>query len=249
MSQALVTNATWVRHKFNTCDSSATSIGVRRAEQECYGAEQWIHSDPVPKASQSTAGSSGGYAKSIGFMEDGRQADGGFPKQLDSLNGFQHLMCSLRSELVGTQLRGHLHVLFLGRTCWYFRPMLSHRSLNIAHDDKDGQEIKEWSVRCSATRYSVFRQWSWAKPTLSKKMVMISQMEELFCFLSCSDATAVQTPFPPADSVASLRRCGLGPLPGCSHMQGSHRKQLSMKGKGREGEEKATLPFYSRPNQ
>lgn len=31
-------------------------------------------------------------------------------------------------------------------------------------------------------------------------------------FLSCSDATAVQTPFPPADSVASLRRCGLGVL-------------------------------------
>ena len=37
----------------------------------CYGAEQWIHSDPVPKASQSTAGSSGGYAKSIGFMGNG----------------------------------------------------------------------------------------------------------------------------------------------------------------------------------
>lgn len=33
--------------------------------------EQWIHSDPVPKASQSTAGSSGGYAKSTGFMGDG----------------------------------------------------------------------------------------------------------------------------------------------------------------------------------
>ncbi|KAF3855860.1 hypothetical protein F7725_016583, partial [Dissostichus mawsoni] len=237
--------------------SSATSIGVRRAEQECYGAEQWIHSDPVPKASQSTAGSSGGYAKSIGFMEDGRQADGGFPQQLDSLNGFQHLMCSLRSELVGTQLRGHLHVLFLGRTCWYFRPMLSHvLLLNTAHDDKDGQEIKEWSVRCSATRYSVFRQWSWAKPTLSKKMVMISQMEELFCFLSCSDATAVQTPFPPADSVASLRRCGLGVLVAGRRREGRGReaerewgKQLSMKGKGREGEEKATLPFYSRPNQ
>ncbi|KAI4827232.1 hypothetical protein KUCAC02_030643 [Chaenocephalus aceratus] len=93
-------------------DSSATSIDVRREEQECYGAEQWIHSDPVPKASQSTAGSSGGYAKSIGFMEDGRQADGGFPQQLDSWNGFQYLMCSPRSELVGTQLRGHLHVLF-----------------------------------------------------------------------------------------------------------------------------------------
>lgn len=30
-----------------------------------------------------------------------------------------------------------------------------------------------------------------------------------FCFRSCSDATAAQTPFPPADSVASLRRCGL----------------------------------------
>lgn len=33
-----------------------------------------------------------------------------------------------------------------------------------------------------------------------------------FCFRSCSDATAAQTPFPPADSVASLRRCGLGVL-------------------------------------
>lgn len=32
------------------------------------------------------------------------------------------------------------------------------------------------------------------------------------CFHSCSDATDAQTPFPPADSVASLRRCGLGVL-------------------------------------
>lgn len=32
------------------------------------------------------------------------------------------------------------------------------------------------------------------------------------CCLSCSDATAMQTPFPPADSVGSLRRCGLGVL-------------------------------------
>lgn len=35
---------------------------------------------------------------------------------------------------------------------------------------------------------------------------------QLFSFLSCSDATVMQTPFPPADSVGSLRRCGLGVL-------------------------------------
>lgn len=37
----------------------------------CHSCERWIHSDPVPKASQSTAGSSGGYAKSTGFMGNG----------------------------------------------------------------------------------------------------------------------------------------------------------------------------------
>lgn len=39
--------------------------------EECHSGERWIHSDPVPKASQSTAGSSGGYAKSIGFISNG----------------------------------------------------------------------------------------------------------------------------------------------------------------------------------
>ncbi|TNN67322.1 hypothetical protein EYF80_022429 [Liparis tanakae] len=72
-------------------------------------------------------------------------------------------------------------------------------------------------------------------------------------FLCLSPHNAVQTPFPPADSVASLRRCGLGVLvagrggewsggnwgegrgsplpvsPLCAHMPGSHRKQHSMK--------------------
>lgn len=39
--------------------------------EDCHSGEQWIHSDPVLKARQSTARSSGGYAKSIGFMGNG----------------------------------------------------------------------------------------------------------------------------------------------------------------------------------
>lgn len=37
----------------------------------CHRAEQWTHSDPAGEASQSTAGSSGGYARSIEFIGNG----------------------------------------------------------------------------------------------------------------------------------------------------------------------------------
>lgn len=47
----------------------ATANAVSRSVTAA--SERRIHSDPVPKASQSTAGSSGGYAKSIGFMGNG----------------------------------------------------------------------------------------------------------------------------------------------------------------------------------
>ena len=46
-------------------------MGESSGEEECHSGEQLIHSDPEPKARQSTARSSGGYAKSVGFMGNG----------------------------------------------------------------------------------------------------------------------------------------------------------------------------------
>lgn len=66
------------------------------------------------------------------------------------------------------------------------------------------------------------------KRVCSKPFSLLFILLQLFGFLSCSDATAVQTPFPPADSVASLRRCGLGVLV-------AGRRRGRERGKGREG--------------
>lgn len=84
------------------------------------------------------------------------------------------------------------------------------------------------------------------KRVCSKPFSLLFILLQLFGFLSCSDATAVQTPFPPADSVASLRRCGLGVLV-------AGRRRGRERGKGREGkggmgggEVSARLPHQAR---
>lgn len=105
-------------------------------------------------------------------------------------------------KLLVSRLTGHYVI---------YRPLQERFWNNSWHDDAS-------SLTCFIIPY-IFFLWnrSFSSPVFKKCKHVYSRLFpplfillQLFCFLSCSDATAVQTPFPPADSVASLRRCGSG---------------------------------------
>lgn len=148
------------------------------------------------------------------------------------------LRCSQALANPSTQPRGWYHVQLIRMDtfeCFHWKPAIHRRYFlcknvsspltghyvikrlvqkrfwnNSWHDDASSLTCFIIAFFFRVTVPSLHLFFKKCKHVYSKPFPPLFILLQLFCSLSCSDATAVQTPFPPADSVASLRRCGSG---------------------------------------